>query len=109
MTFRLDPWCNESGRLAGAAVAGDALASLRWSLSGFETPQPIAIDLSGVSAIADEFIEGFFGAIADHWPTSYFGPHAIVVVGVDAALAPGLRDKLHFRGFGVPVTPRPAK
>ena len=89
--------------MSSAAAAKDALASLRWALSGFETPQPIALDLDAVTGVSDEFAEAFFAVLAREWPESYFGPHPIVVVGVAPAMAQALRDRLACCGLAVPV------
>jgi hypothetical protein len=101
--FAVDPWADASGRLIGADRAHSALVSLRWALTSFEAPQPIAIDLSGITDVRQDFLEGFFAALVQEWPESHLGRHTIVVVGVDATLAPKLRAQFRDCRFEAPV------
>jgi hypothetical protein len=65
MNFRLERWSNDAGTLDGQAVGKDALAALKWELSSFEAPHPIALDLGGVLRVGDDFVETFFRALAE--------------------------------------------
>ncbi len=106
MNFALNRWCDDAGLLSGQRPAGDALAALKWALSPFETPQPVALDLSGVAEITDDFVEGFFCALLAERLESYFGLHQVMVVGAEATVAARLREALLSRGVALPIAER---
>jgi len=104
MNFRLDRWCGPAGELAGREAGDRALRELKWALSSFETPQPVALDLDGVVGVSDDFLEGFFGALVEDWPESYFGRHPIVIVGAAGQVAMTLRSGFRNHGLAIPIS-----
>ncbi len=109
MHFRFDRWCSAAGELDGQAAGSDALAALKWALSAFETPAPVALDLDGVVRVGDDFFEGFFRALVEDWPESYFGRHPIVIVSADKRVAARLRERFRELGVAVPIAQQPGR
>jgi hypothetical protein len=106
MNFRLDRWSSAAGALDGRAVASEALVALKWQLSIFEAPTPIALDLDGVVRVGGDFVEGFFHALVEEWPESYFGRHPIVIVSADPRVARALRECFRELKIEIPIAER---
>lgn len=103
MNFRMADWADADGVLSGEHTAAKALDDLIWSLTNLETPQPIGLDLQGVSAISGSFATGFFAELLRSKPESYFGPHPLVAFGATPGVAQALHKQLADRGLAIPI------
>jgi len=89
--------------LEGAEAADRALASLHWALTALETPQPVALDLRGITAISEDFLDGFFVKLLAQRPESFFGPHQVLAVGASPPVARELRSTLGRQHLSMPI------
>jgi hypothetical protein len=92
---------DRSDGVLGSREGSRALARLEWALSEFETPQPVAIDVSELASISPSFIEAFFVPLSLDPPSGPYGPHAVIVVGASAGVAQMIRDCLATHGCSV--------
>lgn len=104
MDFRLADWSDVTGGLTGDITGRQALARLTWAVNDLKATQPVALDLRGVTRIAEAFVDAFFVAILDRPPETRSGPCPIVAVGASRELANSLRNQLAARNAGLPIS-----